>query len=1262
MFKPVDLLSSGTTDNGAWDGHADIFTAFNHDGEFAYYTPEREVIMPCGSELTPEAIAAYYDIDTPGRPVGVENDDYPTQTPNIEEHNEGIPYAYPYVVVQGWRGFHPKAVKNNVCNFYAVYSDQGADACGEGCNGGQVIARTWNLLDWCSGETLTYVQNISSKDKEAPTIGNPDITVSVEPWDCIANVEMPTPEHLFDSCDSNPTWSIIPPPGFNVIDNTIIGLEKGSYQAWYEASDCCGNTSTYPVVINVIDRAAPIAIANQNIVVNLTAVLGSDGIAKIYAEDIDNFSYDPCGPVKLEVKRADGNIWCHEGNATFNNDGHDGDSPNDDDDGAFVIFCCEDVMVNQDDDGTFYGEYDVILRVWDDGDMNGIFGTQGDNFNEAWTTIRVEDKLVPSVICPLDVEINCEQDFNNFDLVGKPLVYTSCGEIECDNFTDNFTRKRANVAPFLGEDIPAYNSSCRTGAIRRTWNCEGRSCTQWIIVRSDDTYELEIEWPQDTVINCLAEELDGPEFNASPCELIGVSSEVDTFIFEEGACYKLLKHWTLVSWCDYDGSDSDINSVPEPTDDGIIPGVYKHTQVVKLFDEDKPVVLAENQVVGTNADCVTGQEYITAKATDEGACASDWIKWDVEIDLGSDLDYDYTFSSGLPPSDPFYIGPTSGSYTDSTFLGNEVRVLLPEGIPARCGFQHRVRYSAYDGCGNVTRVTKTLEIRDSKAPTPYMIDVSSAVMASGGVELWASDFNIGSFDNCSDGSQLWYTFSPTVPPQVLDASEEDPWYDVDGVASQTQFGEGDAEKWNEAIGSSSKIFDCDALDEALNNGGVLEIMVYVWDACNNTDFAIVNLNLLDNMGACGPDNRATISGVVKTEEGEGVMDLMVQMTSDQPNYPIQNMTTQDGSYAFTNNPMYNDYIITGEKNDDWLNGVSTLDVVLIQRHILGLTPLSSPYKMIAADASNDEQISGVDLIIIRKLILGIYQEYPDNDSWRLVDSDQEITVSNPWPFTESVIVGGLDQNMDNQDFIGVKIGDVNGSVSSNFTAEVTDSRSSKALKLYFEDRMVEAGEQISIDIKSDNFNEISGFQFDIKANDIQLNEIIPLALNLSAENFSFEKGSLKASWHSITPVDIQNEALFSISLTANKTASLSELLVLNENGLRPEAYQGESIEVIGVQLNNTNDLAAVNSLGQNEPNPWAGETTVDFTIEQAGETSITVFDLSGKILKEYTEEYEKGTHTITFKQKDLSGATGVLYYKIESGSFSATKKMIMLHD
>lgn len=69
------------------------------------------------------------------------------------------------------------------------------------------------------------------------------------------------------------------------------------------------------------------------------------------------------------------------------------------------------------------------------------------------------------------------------------------------------------------------------------------------------------------------------------------------------------------------------------------------------------------------------------------------------------------------------------------------------------------------------------------------------------------------------------------------------------------------------------------------------------------------------------------------------------------------------------------------------NGVTTWDLVLISRHILGVQLLGSPYKIIAADANANQSVTTLDMVAIRKIILQLESEFPDNTSWRFVDKD-----------------------------------------------------------------------------------------------------------------------------------------------------------------------------------------------------------------------------------------------------------------------------------
>ena len=67
------------------------------------------------------------------------------------------------------------------------------------------------------------------------------------------------------------------------------------------------------------------------------------------------------------------------------------------------------------------------------------------------------------------------------------------------------------------------------------------------------------------------------------------------------------------------------------------------------------------------------------------------------------------------------------------------------------------------------------------------------------------------------------------------------------------------------------------------------------------------------------------------------------------------------------------------------------------------------------------------LFTIRKVILHIVDEFPNNQSWRFVDSNYEFpNLNNPFaePFPESIDLNNLANNNMDLDFVGIKIGDL----------------------------------------------------------------------------------------------------------------------------------------------------------------------------------------------------------------------------------------------
>lgn len=147
------------------------------------------------------------------------------------------------------------------------------------------------------------------------------------------------------------------------------------------------------------------------------------------------------------------------------------------------------------------------------------------------------------------------------------------------------------------------------------------------------------------------------------------------------------------------------------------------------------------------------------------------------------------------------------------------------------------------------------------------------------------------------------------------------------------------------------------------------------------------------------------------------------------------LSTVDNKFLFPKNDPLKNYILSGFSNQDPSEGVSTLDLVLIQKYILGLEAFTNPFQYIAADINKDGKINTTDIIVLRKVILGVYENFPDNESWRLIP---QISVSenlHPLKWSDEILILPGYENHENLDFIPVKIGDVSGASGIIYTIQ-----------------------------------------------------------------------------------------------------------------------------------------------------------------------------------------------------------------------------------
>jgi len=542
---------------------------------------------------------------------------------------------------------------------------------------------------------------------------------------------------------------------------------------------------------------------------------------------------------------------------------------------------------------------------------------------------------------------------------------------------------------------------------------------------------------------------------------------------------------------------------------------------------------------------------------------------------------------------------------------------------------HRITWTVEDQCGNKSTCSYLITVVDCKQPTPYCLPgiVTVIMQNNGTVTIWAKDFNAGSSDNCTDKPDLRYSFSS----------------DVNNI---------------------SRVFTC--ADLANGKADTIEVMMFVTDLAGNQDFCRTNIILQDNQDAC-PDvpTFGNLGGAIRGYNQNPSPEVLVNVQS--AGSPITSGNTNgSGSYVFSNLNMHKDYMLIPEFDKDPLNGISTKDIVKIQRHILGLEILDSPYKYIAADVNRSGSITARDVSELRKLILGIDNNFENNKSWNFVDANWAITADNFASYKNHIQLNDFNQNAMNVDFISVKTGDVTGEANTGLQNQNQASRSNHNLVLEVGETNFDKNELIKIPIRSINNDfSLNGLQFAMQL-DTRALEFVAIesaGLEMDPSNYNvMGDGTIRLSWNGNQPKLISNmECMFYLVCQTKQVGQINynTLRVIQED-YSAEAYTlGGDFEIAMVYRSNNNRVDESYELFQNIPNPFYSETNIYFRVPEEEHVMIGFYDISGKMLKSYEIAAKKGINTLKVKSEEFN-SNGVLYYKLDADRFSSTRKMIIL--
>ncbi len=619
------------------------------------------------------------------------------------------------------------------------------------------------------------------------------------------------------------------------------------------------------------------------------------------------------------------------------------------------------------------------------------------------------------------------------------------------------------------------------------------------------------------------------------------------------------------------------------------------------------------ELINTIAPTILGCPTDVSISTTDNSCAA-------TVPLVITASDDCTPVSSLTFS--YIIDLENDGSTDLTGTTNDASGTYPVGV-------HRVQFFVADNCGNTTSCVFLLTITDGTAPTIVCPTTTATfIIQDIGDELIAivnaRQLAAGSTDDCTDFDNLIIT---TTPPT----------------------------------------FSC-------NEEGLNQVTVIIEDEAGNKDSCLVDVLIADVDKRC-PNNRTSVSikGIITNEIGERVEQVAVSI-----NHPdvLPSMTNEMGEFSLKDVPVGNDYTILPTRDFDVLNGISTFDLVLISRHILGIEEIKSPYRLIAADINRSGSISAFDIIQLRKIILRLNTTFPNNTSWRFVRTDFDFenpTAPNSSYFPEVYNINDLPTNdMEIEGFVAVKVGDVNASANTQSTFVEREDRSTvNRFKLMTDEQLLVAGNTVEIPINTANFDQLLGFQFALNFDPSKLEflELIPNeSTTLRANNFGrnfIERGIITTSWERPATSDKQanDTRLFSLKFKVKETTDLTEAIRLDNEFMKAEAYASTAdgrLELQGIDwfIEEDSGVAAF-KLHQNRPNPFNATALIGFDLAEAALVQLNILDITGRIVKQVSHDGIKGYNELIVNRKDLDGK-GVYYYQLATANGIKTKKMIVV--
>lgn len=355
-------------------------------------------------------------------------------------------------------------------------------------------------------------------------------------------------------------------------------------------------------------------------------------------------------------------------------------------------------------------------------------------------------------------------------------------------------------------------------------------------------------------------------------------------------------------------------------------------------------------------------------------------------------------------------------------------------------------------------------------------------------------------------------------------------------------------------------------------------------------------------------------------------------------------------------------IVSRAVTDD-INGVTIADLLLLARHIIGRDTFNNA-QLIAGDANRSNSITTFDLVELRKLLLNIYTELPQQPYWRGISPYYTFPILNPFGFVGCEgYIPNMSASTDTLNLLVTKTGDIDGDANPYGPYIIPQTASSAITSPLMS---AQAGDNLLVPVHITPGTVLSGIQMGLSF-DTALVHLIGYALG-GYPSITFGNGGLGFFTDKITLAAYQvdsgttctNEPLFFLRFIAKQNFSNQLLLHLAQNLPLPLWTDGQfavhpldtilGITAVKTALQHTVRVSAPS------PNPFRERSFLTVELEHSSPATLYLFDGMGRLLRQTQHTLTTGSNMVEIPG-NVCPANGMVFYRLVGDNWVATGKL-----